>query len=55
VLMVGLAAACQKQDSNKEGEKRLHSPETVAALKSHFKSFSAYRKRQSNSEQCMLV
>ena len=32
VLMVGLAAACQKQDSNKEGKKRLHSAETVAAL-----------------------
>ena len=26
VLMIGLAAACQKQNSDKEGEKRLHSP-----------------------------
>ena len=45
VLMIGLAAACQKQNSDKEGEKRLHSGETVAALKPHFKPFSAYHKR----------
>ena len=45
VLMIGLAAACQKQNSDKEGKKRLHSGETVAALKPHFKPFSAHRKR----------
>ena len=32
VLMVGLAAACQKQNSDKEGKKRLHSAGTLAIL-----------------------
>ena len=32
VMMAGLTTASQKQDSNKEGKKRLHSAETVAAL-----------------------
>ena len=45
VLLIGLAAACQKQNSDKEGKKRLHSGETVAALKPHFKPFSAYHKK----------
>jgi predicted RND superfamily exporter protein len=32
VLMIGLAAACQKQNSDKEGKKRLHSSGTLATL-----------------------
>ena len=32
VLMVGLAAACQKQNSDKEGKKRLHSAGTLTTL-----------------------
>jgi predicted RND superfamily exporter protein len=32
VLMIGLAAACQKQNSDKEGKKRLHSAGTLATL-----------------------
>jgi hypothetical protein len=33
VLMTGLAAACQKKNSDKEGEKRLHSAGTLTILK----------------------
>jgi hypothetical protein len=32
VLMIGLAAACQKKNSYKEGEKRLHSAGTLTTL-----------------------
>ena len=32
VLMIGLAAACQKQNSDKEGKKRPHSAGTLATL-----------------------
>jgi len=32
VLMVGLAAACQKQNCDKEGKKRLHSAGTLTTL-----------------------
>ena len=39
VLMIGLAAACQKQDSDKEGKKRLHSAGTLATLEPLGKPF----------------
>ena len=39
VLMVGLAAACQKQNSDKEGKKRLHSAGTLTTLEPLGKPF----------------
>ena len=39
VLMVGLAAACQKQNSDKEGKKRLHSAGTLTTMEPLGKSF----------------
>ena len=45
VLMIGLAAACQKKNSDKEGKKRLHSAGTLAPLKPYFKPFSVYHKK----------
>ncbi|MDB4681004.1 hypothetical protein OAF00_00355 [bacterium] len=40
VLMVGLVAACQKQNSDKEGKKRLHSAVTFTTLEALGKPFN---------------
>ena len=39
VLMVGLAAACQKQNSDKEGKKRFHSAGTLTTMEPLGKPF----------------
>ena len=39
VLMVGLAATCQKQNSDKEGKKRLHSAGTLTTMEPLGKPF----------------